>query len=105
MALADGVVAARHIGQTITWTDEDGTVLDLTGATITGFVRPNHSGTVRAIDGVLVLSDAVNGVFTWAYGANDVSEYGDFEVQFVATYTLLEKTILMAWHVHEGLSV
>lgn len=108
MALADGVVGSRYIAQSITWTDDDGTAVDLSGSTLAGFVRPEKDKTTRAIDGSLTAdADQVNntGVFTWAYGAADVAAAGDMEVQFVADYGALdEKTILMAWHVHEGLS-
>jgi hypothetical protein len=107
MALSDGIVGARHTAQQITWKDETGTAVDLTGATITGFKRVNEDRTTVAIDGSLDLVDlGANGVFTWAYGAVDVGTAGNFEVQFVATYgdSTKDKTFVTDWKVHEALS-
>lgn len=107
MALADAVVGARHIAQQITWTDEDGTALDLTNATLTGRKRLKYEATGVAIDGTLTVTDSENGVFTWAYGAVDVGAAGNFKVQFIATYSsddLDEKTLLMDWTVHEAIA-
>lgn len=106
MALADAVQGARKIAQQITWTDEDGTAVDLTNTTLTGFIRPFGGGTTRAIDGTLSLVTAASGIFSWAYGETDVGTAGQFEVQFVATYsdTLTERTLKHAWQVIEALS-
>lgn len=106
MALADAVVGARYIAQQITWTDEDGTVVDLTGSTITGYKRLiGGSGAKVALDGTLSLVTAASGIFSWAYGAVDVGVAGQYEVQFIATYGggLKEKTLKMNWLVHEAL--
>lgn len=107
MALSDGIVGARHTSQQITWKDESGAAVDLTGATITGFKRANSDGVTVAIDGTFELVDlGANGVFTWAYGAVDVGTAGNFEVQLVATYgdSTKDKTLVTDWKVHEGLS-
>lgn len=85
MALAAAVKGARHIGQTITFTDDDGTAVNLTGATLTGVIRSLASGATRAIDGTLALATPASGIFTWSYGAVDVGTVGKFEVQFTAT--------------------
>ncbi len=84
MALQAAMKGARYTAQLITWTDADGTVKNLTGATLTGTILPRR-GTARAIDGTLSLTDAANGVFSWTYGANDVQAVGQFSVQFKAT--------------------
>lgn len=105
MPLSDAVEGARYIAQQITWTDEDGTVVDLTGATITGYKRRIGSSTEVALDGTLSLVTAASGIFSWAYGAVDVGTAGQFIVQFIATYGggLKEKTLVQPWQVHEAL--
>lgn len=104
MALADAVQGARYIAQQITWTDEDGTAVDLTGATLTGRKRHTRTGETAALDGTLTLVNAEAGVFSWAYGETDVAEAGRFSVQFIATFgTLAEKTVAARWVVHEAI--
>jgi len=103
MALAAAVQNARHTAQQITWTDDQGNAVDLTGATLTGYIRQN--GVTRVIDGVLALVTAVAGVFSWTYGTNDVGTDGDAEVQFVATFGdgTKDKTLISVWRVHNAL--
>jgi len=86
MALANMVKGATRPTQTITWTQEDGTAFILTGATITGVMLNKSTKVSRAIAGTLAVTDGANGVFTWAYHADDVAESGHFLVQFTATY-------------------
>lgn len=102
MALADAIYGAKRPSQVITWTREDGSAEDLSGATLTGYVRSLRTGTTRAIDGTLTLTTAASGIFTWAYGDNDVGEAGDFEVQFVASFGSVPtpaKTKIAPWRV------
>ena len=109
MALAAAIKGAKRPSQTITWTRADGTAEDLSGATLTGFVRNLRTGETRAIDGTLTLVTAASGIFEWAYGDDDVSEAGDaMEVQFVASFGSAPtpaKTVASAWVVYDGLSV
>lgn len=109
MALSFAVEGARYIAQSITWTDEDGTAVDLTGAVLSGRIRNTATGVVTAIDGTLTpdADQATNpGVFTWAYGTNDVGTVGLFEVQFIATFgSLTEKTLLEKWQVYDALEL
>lgn len=88
MSLPRAIQGARHTGQSITWTqdDDDDTAQDLTDATVTGTIE-DEDGDTTAITGTLTVSDASNGVFTWAYSAADVATVGRFMVQFKATYT------------------
>ncbi len=86
MALEHAVAGAVRPNQSITWEDGDGVPLDLTGATITGKKRNLSSLATSNIEGALTVTDAVNGVFVWAYHANDVAVAGDFTVQFTATF-------------------
>lgn len=108
MALAAAIKGAKRPSQTITWTREDGTAENLSGATLTGFIRNMRTGATRSIDGTLTLVTPASGVFTWAYGDNDVNESGqDFEVQFVASFGSAPtpaKTKAASWIVYDGLS-
>ena len=107
MALANAIQNAKRPSQVITWTRADGTAENLSGATITGFIK-NAAGTVRAIDGTLTVTTAASGIFTWAYGDNDVGTSGTFTVQFNASFSsepTPAKTIESSWYVSTALSV
>lgn len=82
--LADAIQGAKRPSQTITWTDEDGTAFDLTGATITA--RITRSGVTTASDGTFTLTSAAAGVFRWDYSTTDVATAGKFTVQFTAAF-------------------
>jgi hypothetical protein len=85
MALAQAVAGGLRPSQTITWTREDGTPEDLTGATITGKLLNLASGETRAIAGALTVTDADAGQFRWDYAAGDVVA-GAYNVQFTADF-------------------
>lgn len=105
MALADAVQGGKRPSQTITWSDQDGTALDLTGATITARItRPG--GEAIAADGTFTLTDAENGQFRWDYGTNDVGTAGTFDVQFNAAFgsgTTPARTVPTRWKVHKAI--
>lgn len=104
MALSDAIQGARKTPQRITWTYRNGGgAVDLTDATISGRIKPN-SGQERAVDGTLTLVDPTSGIFDWTYGAEDVGDYGEFQVQFTATYpsALKEISIVEEWTVHKA---
>jgi len=105
MALADAVQGARYIAQQVTWTDEDGTAVDLTGATITGYKRHARTKEVTPLDGTFTLVTPASGIFSWAYGEDDVETPGTYHVQFIATYGggLAEKTLMASWTVYDAL--
>ena len=105
MALSKAIVGSNHRAQSITWKDERGNALVLTGATITAGKRDHDGTTVTAVDGTLALSDGPNGVFTWTYGTNDISTAGTYVVQFFATYadTTIEKNFTEQFIVAEAL--
>jgi hypothetical protein len=84
MPLAKAVQYARKRSQTITWKDEDGAAINLTGAVLTGIIE--RDGVQTAITGTLALSVAASGIFTWAYSAADVAVPGTFYVWFRAKY-------------------
>lgn len=100
MALAAAVQGARRPSQTITWTDENGTALDLSGATITARIRNTTANTTVASDGTFTVVTAASGIFRWDYSAADVATAGSYEVQFTATYSSAPtpaRTILAPW--------
>lgn len=101
MALANAFEGAIHTAQTITWTDADGNPQDLTGATLSGTLKPD-GGSLRAIAGDLDITDAEAGTFTWTYGAADVVT-GYYRVQFKATYAggTYDLTHVQIWRVYD----
>lgn len=102
MSLQPAIQHDRHTGQTITWYLADGTTKKvLTGATITGTLT-TPAGVTTAIGGVLTVTDGPNGVFTWAYGANDTATATIYNVQFTATYAadgLADSSFVTDWTV------
>ena len=105
MALAQAIQDSLRPSQIITWTRGDNTPENLTGATLTGKIRNNVTGTVRDIAGTLTVTDGANGVFTWAYHADDVADAGRFMVQFKATFgdnPSPVRTIASEWFVYEA---
>ena len=105
MALAQAIQDSLRPSQIITWTRGDNTPENLTGATLTGKIRDNVTGTVRDIAGTLTVTDGANGVFTWAYHADDVADAGRFMVQFKATFgdnPSPVRTTASEWFVYEA---
>ena len=86
MALASAVQGGLRPSQLITWTREDGDAENLTGATLTGTITNRTTTVTRAIAGTLAVTDATAGVFRWDYAAGDVSDAGEFDVQFAAAF-------------------
>ena len=107
MALASAVQGARRPAQEITWTRDGSTAEDLTGATITGWIRNRNTGVTRAIAGTLTVTSAAAGVFTWTYSAADVADAGEFDVQFNAAFgsnPTPARTITAKWVVTAALA-
>ena len=84
MALADAVRGGRRPSQIVTWTRNGGGAEDLTGATLTGWIRTRATGDTRGIAGTLTVTDGPGGTFRWDYAAADVAQAGAFDVQFNA---------------------
>jgi len=106
MGLSIAVEGSNHTGQSITWKDERGNAVVLTGATITGSKR-DHDGTViTAIDGALAITNGANGIFSWTYGTNDIAIAGSYVVQFLATFgdATIEKCLIEQFTVEEALA-
>src|SRR3989304_2867247 len=104
MGLSNAVQGARYIPQQITWTDEDGTAVNLTGATLTGKLKNMATGGITSNDGTLAIGTAPAGIFSWTYGSLDGGTVGNFSVQFIATYAgpLTEKTLTEPWRVYDA---
>lgn len=104
MALSNAVQGATHTAQQITWVDGDGDPLNLTGATVTARLLDLATGQARAATGTLEVLDAEAGLFSWAYGVNDVATAGAFSVQFIASYGgVNDKTLAELWEVEPAL--
>lgn len=104
--LASQVAGAKRPSQTITWLYGSGDAVDLTGATITGYIR-SRAGATRDIAGGLVVIDAAAGMFRWDYHANDVATAGHYTVQFTATFAenpTPAKSLLCGWTVEQAIS-
>ena len=102
MALPDAVQGARRPSLQITWTDETGVALDLSGATITARVQDASTGEARDADGTFTIVTAGNGVFRWDFGTEDVETAGTYRVQFNAAFgsdPTPAKTFLARWRV------
>jgi hypothetical protein len=60
----------------------------LTGATLTGTITNRATDVTRNITGTLTPTDnAAAGEFRWDFAAGDVSDAGEFDVQFSAAFT------------------
>lgn len=104
--LADALQGAKRPSQLITWTDQDGNAVDLTGATVTARLRNVMTREATAADGVFTVTSAAAGVFRWDYGTTDVATAGNFTVQFTAAFgsgTTPTRTLKEEWTVHEAL--
>ncbi len=106
MALPTRVQGGLRPSLLITWTREDGTAEDLTGATLTGSIRDRATQTTRAIAGALTVTDGPAGVFRWDLAAGDVAAAGSFDVQFSAAFVAGQtpaRTFVERWTVSEAL--
>lgn len=106
MALADAVQGALRPSQEIVWADADGVAVDLTGATITGRIQSQTTGSKRDVVGALVVTSAAAGIFRWSYAAADVAEDGGFWVQFTASFSLgatPERSLMEEWNVQPSI--
>lgn len=103
MPLRDAVQGALRPSQLITWVDEDGDPLDLTGATITAKI--GRDGTWVSSTGSFVIVDGPSGIFRWDYSVADVATAGGFYVQFNAAFgsgPTPARNYIARWRVHES---
>jgi hypothetical protein len=106
MALAPAIQGAKRPSQLITWTDETGAPLDLSGAVITARIRNLSTGQIRDSNGTFVIVSPLNGSFRWDYSTEDVAEAGTYEVQFTASFPSEPspaRTIVTRWSVLRSL--
>jgi len=86
-ALPPRVQGALRPAQLIRWERDDGTAEPLTGATLTGTITNRATDTTRNIAGALAPTDNASvGEFRWDFAAGDVSDAGEFDVQFSAAF-------------------
>lgn len=87
----------------IPWTDEDGTAVDLTGATFTGLIINTDTGVSRAVAGTLEQDGSVDSRMNWTLDAADAAP-GTFEVQFTATFSSQPlRTFRADWYVEAAI--
>jgi hypothetical protein len=93
--LAPAVQGDQHSPQTVTWDGQN-----LTGAVLTAVKQNVATGDITEVTGTLTITDAENGIFTWAYSAADTGTAGWFRVQFRATYgDKPDSTMRTFWYV------
>lgn len=85
MAIPSAVHGGKRPSPLLTWSDQDGDALDLTGATLSGTIT-DAAGNSRAISGALTVVTAASGIFRWDYSTADVATVGAFVVQFSASF-------------------
>jgi hypothetical protein len=92
---------------TIVWTHADNTTgEDLTGATITGYIKDLATGNAVEIQGTFAITDAANGVFTWTPDPLDVATDGAYQVQFSAVFAgepTPARTAVFEWEIVESI--
>lgn len=71
---------------TATFTNEDGTPVDLTTATGVTFTLTHVDGTVKIAAGACTVTDADAGQVEYAWAAADVNTSGDYFGKFTATF-------------------
>lgn len=104
--LAAAVAGAKRPSQVVTWADDDGIPLDLTGATITARIKNKSTGAAANSDGTFTVTNADTGEFRWDYGTADVAADGNYEVQFTASFGTAPtpaRTIKANWQVHRAI--
>lgn len=107
MALPTRVQGGVRPSLSITWTRDDGTAEDLTGATLSGSIRERATQTTRPVAGALVVTDGSAGVFRWDLAAGDVAAAGQFDVQFTAAFAAGQtpaRSFVERWMVSEALA-
>lgn len=92
--------------QAVIWRREDNSLEDLTGATLTGWIRNRATGETRAIAGTLTVTDGPAGAFRWDFAAGDVADAGRYDVQFNAAFGAGQtpaRTFVAQWTVEAAL--
>ena len=92
----------------IVWTHADGTTGEnLTGATLSGYIKDMSTETSRPIAGTLTITaPAANGVFTWQPDPADIANAGAHQVQFEAVFGEEPdpaRTIVYDWEIADSI--
>jgi len=74
---------------TFTLTDLGGTVVNLTGLTITGTITNNQTKATAALAGTIALVTPASGIFSWTTAAADVGTAGSFKIVFTVGSSLI----------------
>lgn len=71
---------------TITWQDDSGAAVNLTGATVTLRLQPLPPSTAAtfAATGTITLTTPASGIFTWVPSSTDVATAANYNAQFKA---------------------
>lgn len=71
---------------TVTWQDDSGTAVNLTGATVTLRLQPLPPSTAAtfAATGTITLTNPSSGIFTYAPSSADVTTAASYNAQFKA---------------------
>ncbi len=82
------IVGAIRTPYRVTWLDEDGDAIDLTGATITGIANNLATGDNKTFESTqfVLIDSGANDVFDWTLRLADIDTPGTYEVQFTATF-------------------
>lgn len=112
--LDDAVKGGLRPSMVIVWERNDITLAgtyeaeDLTGATLTGWLRNRATEVKTPITGTLSVVDGPNGTFLWTFSEADVSVAGTFDVEFQATYAegpSPAKTFPTKWRVLDSIAI
>jgi hypothetical protein len=91
----------------VVWTHADNTTGEnLTGATLSGYIKDMSSGERRPILGTFAIVTAASGIFTWQPDPADVANAGAHLVQFEATFAgapTPARTIVFEWEIAESI--
>lgn len=107
MSAIRAVQGGRWPPQPLAW-EVGGVPVSLSGATLSGTMTNRATGATRAITGQLTPTDPVHGEFAWYYSAADVAEWGEFDVEFTATFdegATSGKTFLARWSISKSPSM
>ena len=91
----------------ITWVHADNTTGEnLTGATLSGYIRDLATGADRPIAGTFALVTPASGVFSWQPDPTDVADAGVYQVQFQAVFgsePTPARTAVYDWEIAESI--
>lgn len=72
----------NHDGLACTWQRDDGTAVDITGATITFRWQSTPGGTVVDGNGTVTITSAAAGQFTYKFGTTELAFSGSYTFQW-----------------------